>query len=124
MLTDREEAQEADAVVEGDNDNVVLACQRRAIAELGCARSHGEGTAVNPEQHGEVPGSFLGPDVERQTVFGLPEIAYPNQVVDWDDALGWCRSRLHAVAHAGPAAMLYWRAKAQLPERWFGKGNS
>ena len=112
----REEAEDVEAVVDGDHHRPVGG-ERHAVVDGGRSRAARVAAAVDPEQHRpRLTRLARGPDVEEQAVLVLGDV--PSPVLDAD------RPALRRVAHAFPADDRLGRTPAQVADRGRGVGDT
>jgi hypothetical protein len=128
-----EKSEGAQAIVDGDDDDVTPAHQLSAPVEEDRAAARGESTAVDPhhDRTSPLPGGALGdlrcPDVERQTVLALRVIG-PGIGRTGDTCLcyrlGGDRPERGCLAHALPLQRGLRRAPPEHPFGRSGVGNT
>ena len=118
-----EEAEDAEAVVHGDDDYIAMREKLSVLAGFG-GTSGLEATAVNPDHYGKATLLRIGrsPDVQREAVFARAGIVKDHVCIN--NRLHAVRAERGRVAHALPFGRRLRRLPAERSDRRSSVGNS
>ena len=120
----REKAEDAETVIDGNEEDAVIE-QRAVVVERAGTGASLVGAAVYPEHYGQRfrGGPYGRDDVKKEAVFAAVRVvvAVPGAT---EKSLRAGRAKSAGVADAGPSLVGHWRVPAQRTDRWLRVRNA
>ena len=137
MVLQAEEAEDVEAVVQGNDDDVLVGSEVVTGPPAPTAGAGGKSAAMQPDHHGALADGTRGPDVEGEAVLAIGDgggldaamkidrcgearVGQPCGVKEGEEKLAGLGGKAHRIAHADPGFGGAWCHEAVGRDRGLG----